>query len=430
MHVVNLRNFKETSDGVHIHEVSHKQDYLDKIADQLLKSFLRDCCIQTVTNSDEVESIELGQHASHLHDHQYITIEVSRKLQHIIPETPGNHRLVAGLVPILIQVAKDIFAEVDEVTELNGMWGLSDKECKNLRTSTEKAMENNEESPLLVPICEILAQLCTNNLGYLTKLNGINNGVINDWRGGLEFRDLLKALDRFMKQGDGLRMKIRILSLRRNMSSILTKAEHSNYRVRNLSNLAFCLLDFARFVPSRLVSFRAVRGNLTIQPEDVVREDELTFLQEFLVERESTDQVELLCSVVVNIDGKMAQFGYLKAEINSPSASEMHAYITSNHQGHFRAQVTGATPNKLFLLGTNEEELSSVLNDLKRSYSCETTGIEKGLQLKVVNSGDPPKNLTCHLTLFYHWGDEGISYEGKNFKAALDDHSSGKIFSA
>ena len=418
MHIENLREFEGNLVGV-IDERCSKAESINERGKCLISSFLQDCCIQTMTNADTVASCEPTQSLVSLTSKGYLTREVHEKLKQFFSEPScSNFQTISNLVPSLVQMTKEIFRQLEENPKLDGMWGLFNKDVEKVNEVVKEAIECTKIARLMVIMFDLLGKLCHQNM----SLMAVEEKDIKDMVEFCELRSLLQLTEEFMKDGEGLKLKKRLEIKGKRLFSIMNGDDNGIYLVRDLGNLAFGLIEFARFRASHIVSFNVtVNETLLIAPYGVnYDEDQRVFVQSFQMMTTKETQ-SVFCQADVNAEGFCKTVGTLRSEIVSKDIEKIKKdFQTGNpsirvvfHENH----------DKMLVHGTSQRKMDEITQRLRQTFDCSDTRVLQSPKLNLLSVSDQPR-----FDLFYHYGDEGIFYQGDGMAIVYEEIHSGLYF--
>ena len=412
MHIENLREFKENVSGV-IDERCSKAESINERGKCLISSFLQDCCIQTMTKADAVAFLGPTQCLASLTGKGFLTREVHEKLRQFFSQP--NFQIISNLVPFLVQMTKEVFRQVEESPKLDGMWGLFDEDVEKANDDVKKAIECTKATSLMGIMVDLLGKLCHRN----KSLMAAEEKDIKDMVKCCELRSLLQLTEKFMNDGEGLKLKMRLEVKVKRLLSIMKEEDNGIYLIRDYRNLAFGLIEFARFHASHIVSFSVTVNEKSLIPLDGINynEDESTFVQSFKI-MNTQEKQSAVCLANVNAKGFCKTVGSLRSEIVSKDIKKIKKDFQSRnpsvrlvfHENHERMLVHGTSKNKM----------DEVTQRLRQTFDCSVTAVIKSPKLKLFSVSDQP----C-FDLIYYDGDEGIFFRGDGMSIVYEEILSG-----
>ena len=153
-------------------------------------------------------------------------------------------------------------------------------------------------------MCNILVLLCHENSGNQSTAQ------IERWGETLAFLSILEFLKPFFKDLQDLRLHMRLENLSCHLRNIMEGVE-DDFFVLDVCNIARSLMNFARFVPSKLVTFQLnastnspVACNGEIVQYDKTRDK---YYQWFNITKESEEELQLHATAFVYGDGRRSK---------------------------------------------------------------------------------------------------------------------------
>ena len=280
MHIRNLRQVEGKEQQCKNAEI--KKLYYPKEMQAVFKMALNDCLI-------ELEESELDDYAERQKSIQerYDMICSSSVSESITETCPID-------IPKLVQDIKEIFHHKSRTDELNGLRGLFEEEVDAFRFKIQEAQSNKNLGGVVSEVGNVLAKLCENNRGDRTTA-----AQIQMWSRSLMTPLMLDFLEQFFKscpQDRRLLKRLRNLSAKQN--EIMDRSRDGDeLLLKDASNTANRLIDFARFEPSKLVRFQlnSSAGSHVAYNSGIIGHDRNhdVFSQEFTITEGQSEKLQI-----------------------------------------------------------------------------------------------------------------------------------------
>ena len=239
MHIRNLRQVEGKDQQCENFEI--KKLYFQKEMQAVFKMALNDCLI-------ELEGSELDDFAERQKSIQerYDMICSSSTSESITKTYPID-------IPKLVQDIKEIFHHKSKTDEPNGLRGLFEEEVDAFRFKIKEAQNNKNLGGVVSEVGNVLAKLCENNRGDRTTA-----AQIQMWSRSLMTPLMLDFLEQFFKRcPQDCRLLKRLRNLSEKQNEIMDRSRDGDeLLLKDASNTAKRLMDFAKFEPSKLVRFQ------------------------------------------------------------------------------------------------------------------------------------------------------------------------------
>ena len=383
MHVQNLRSLKVEPEDLGRDPDKDKMRYGFKKARKLVLSVLRDSCIEVSEDEREIECcLASEQFTSYLRNKKHVTDDLKQKIENLFDDT-AQYEVIANVVPQMVQFVKDIFKHAEVGTpSLNGMHGLEADDLEESLRAVQELLVQKKSERLMSEISKILEKLCLNNEQRLCSQEGATRAAdFKKWGRCLNFELLLKVLDPFLKEPKGIKVRKRTEVAAELIRGIVDEKEQGDFIARDLGNIAEDLMNFAKFIPARLVQFE-----VCCHQEEMVEVHALSdvesgtngavFVQTFNLNRKGPCHILVTATARVNMDGKESK-PCLKLE---ESAIKQRCY--------------------------------------KKSQTPKSRGSARDLQIVRVPQREVEE---VELKLMYKRGQNAFTYESNSF-VALEDH--------
>ena len=280
MHIRNLRQMEGKEQQCENFEI--KKMYFPREMQAVFKMALNDCLI-------ELEGSELDDFAESQKSIQerYDMICSSSASESITKICPID-------IPKLVQDIKEIFHHKSRTNEPNGLRGLFEEEVDAFRFKIKEAQSNKNLGGVVSEVGNVLAKLCENNKSVRTT-----TAQIQMWSRSLMTPLMLDFLEQFFKrcpQDSRLLKRLRNLSEKQN--EIMDRSRDGDeLLLKDASNTANRLIDFARFEPSKLVRFElnSSAGSHVAYNSGIIGHDRNhdVFSQEFTITEGPSEKLQI-----------------------------------------------------------------------------------------------------------------------------------------
>ena len=239
MHIRNLRQVEGKDQQCENFEI--KKFYFQKEMQAVFKMALNDCLI-------ELEGSKLDDYAERQKSIQerYDMICSSSASERITKICPID-------IPKLVQDIKEIFHHKSKTDRPNGLRGLFEEEVDAFRFKIQEAQSNKNLGGVVSEVGNVLAKLCENNRGDRTTA-----AQIQMWSRSLMTPLMLDFLEQFFKRcPEDCRLLKRLRNLSEKQNEIMDRSRDGDeLLLKDASNTAKRLMDFAKFEPFKLVRFQ------------------------------------------------------------------------------------------------------------------------------------------------------------------------------
>jgi len=397
----------------------------------LLKRVLRDCCIELDDSTEGIETAASpANHIGFLEYRQLLPKDIARKYQQLCSSSEeSNTETFLTIVPNVIQNIKEIFVD-ERISEVqNGLRGLPEetlrKSVANIRNAEQT---DNGFRELLDEVCEILHLLCRENrVGGPTAWNP-------SWGDHLVIFLMLDFLKHFFQYNrQDQRLYKRLLLLFSGRLRDVNSNRVDGVLKRDFCNISLGLVNFAKFDPSKLVTFKLTYSRNSPAPcwSGNVKCDGDIFSQRFHVRKETQEELRLHAIACVHVDGQICEKGTLQSVImlNAPGEEAFDRCMSPFVDVAVMKLKDKDSENlRVVLCSTQKRKLSEALEVLKREPSEELAD----LRLSEVTQ--------CHLTmrnvaakagadlsfrLIYKLGSETICLDSTDFETFADSSAGG-----
>ena len=425
----------------HVRELSTKiihcknAEFLKHLAfriSTLCKTVLRDCCIQLEGCESGVErAASAKNHAVYLEIHRAIPKDIAWKYQQLCSSSEESIiKIFLTVVPHLIQSIKEIFVDKGISEVQNGLRGLSDERLEQFLSKVREAEQSNKIRHLVCSLCKILSFLCMENCGKTPA------SEIVKWREGVGILVMLEFLKHFFQHCEqDVRLHKRLELFSRRLTEIMSDDVPVDIAdegfIRDLSNVSLSVINFSKFIPSKLVRFELTdsanapvlcdreNNNVDLQYD---RPHE-TFSQYFDIRKESEDELQLYAVARVHFGGRICEKGAFQTAIllNAPGEAAFDSCI---------ARFVGVAAVKLkdkdldnlrvILCSAQKEKLTEVLDVLERELSGEALDLRWSpvtqCRLALCTSASKAGEVVS-LRLVYKWGSDALFLDSNDFEA-------------
>ena len=239
MHIRNLRQVEGKEQQCENFEI--KKLYFPKEMQAVFKMALNDCLI-------ELEGSKLDDYAERQKSIQerYDMICSSSASESITKTCPID-------IPKLVQDIKEVFHHKSKRDRPNGLRGLFEEEVDAFRFKIQETQNNKNLGGVVSEVGNVLAKLCENNRGDQTTA-----AQIQMWSRSLMTPLMLDFLKQFFERcPQDCRLLKRLRNLSEKQNEIMDRSRDGDeLLLKDASNTAKCLIDFAKFEPSKLVRFQ------------------------------------------------------------------------------------------------------------------------------------------------------------------------------
>ena len=286
MHIRNLR--KLTSQTSKCENDDCKTEYLSREIPALFEMVLTDCFIESKGSEECSKRVESMKKTYQ----QTCSLSTSESITESFPT----------FVPDLIQNIKEIFVDEGVADVHNGLRGLSEETLSQFPPRIRDAEQKNRVQQLVCEISKILELLCCENSGKQSTAQ------IAFWGESLALPNMLDFLEPFFKH---CRQDHRLYMRLKHLSHLLKKIMYGlkdDFLVLDVCNVAWSLINFAKFVPSKLVRFQlndSTNSPVTCNTE-IVQYDKShdKYYQWFNITKESEEELQLHATASVYADGR------------------------------------------------------------------------------------------------------------------------------
>ena len=209
-------------------------------------------------------------------------------------------------IPKLVQDIKEIFHHERKRDVPNGLWGLFGEEVAAFRLKIKGAQEANKLGLVVAEVCNVVAKLCEKNRGFQTTASQIQM-----WRNNLMIPRMLDFLRKFFERcRQDRRLLKRLTNLSGKQNEIMGGSQEGNdLLLKDASNTAMRLIDFAKFEPSKLVRFQlnSSAGLHVAYNSGIIlhNRNNDVFSQEFTITEGPSEELQLRPTVLtVRLDGQ------------------------------------------------------------------------------------------------------------------------------
>lgn len=402
-------------------------DHLAREIHILCNDIFRDCCIEVAGCDGRVQTaFPTADYVHFLKMHRRVhEDEAQMYLEMISSSKEAKFGNFLACLPALIQAVKDIFpAEVIPEVQ-TGLRGLPKEIVEQLTSNVCVALQNDDILKLICEICETLKKLCLNNPEGVSQ----STDEIEMLASSIAILDLLCVLRRFFQSKEEIRLYKRLQVISSSLAAIMSNpCPVAKSLIRDFSNVALSLLEFAKFDPKKLVKFELLQESTGIShiPSSSLhytKPPHDTFSQEFLFRKECEDELCLHATANVHIHGQMCTVGAFQAVIMLPTIyeeafnrSEINTLPVDIQMRHHDAENL-----KVVLYGKQRACIVRALECLETELGevfqqCQTDITKCPLKMRsVVEAG-----TVIRLTLVYKWQSESISLESRYFDDFAD----------
>ena len=421
----------------HLRELSHRILDTNHMDPELIKHFtdqiqnlcasvLRDCCIE-IGRVEDVPPHEIKNAARVLEIHQKISKEDARKYQQMCSSSSkALTEIFLLIVPFLTQTIKEIFLDEGVSHIQNGLWGLPKSTIDQLASNVLGAVKNRNISKVAGEALNILEQLCLANKGDRSSEE------IKQWGSGGGMLYMLNVLERFFTSREERKLHKRLHDFSGFMKQILLDpTAFDEVSIRDVHNVSLSLVKFARFDPTNLVRFELVdsvaNSSITDNSEDVKYDDQGSFSQQFLIRKQTDDELQLDARALVHLDGMVRQVGAFRSEIFLPAASK-EAFERCQISDLPVAVETQSESEKLrvAICGTRRENILKALDLLKTGLGEDEIDWQQteitASPLTMLTTAQ--EGTVVSLRLVYKWRSKTIALESKDFVALVESSPS------
>ena len=209
-------------------------------------------------------------------------------------------------IPKLVQDIKEIFHHKSKTDEPNGLRGLFGEEVDSFRSKIKAAQEDKNLGRIVAAVADVLAKLCENN-----RCDQTNASQIQMWRRNVMIPCMLDVLEKYSARcQQHLRLLKRLRNLSEKQNEIMDGCQNGNEPLlKDASNTAMRLIDFAKFEPSKLVRFQlnSSAGPHVAYNNGIIRHNRNNdvFSQEFTITEGPSEELQLWPTVcTVRLDGQ------------------------------------------------------------------------------------------------------------------------------
>ena len=402
----------------------------------LCMSVLRDLCIEMECSAEGVErAASSTNHADYFLINHSTEIRPPNENRRPIPQDIASKfrqvclqshepclKTLLSIIPYLIQSVKEIYVDCGSTGPQNGLRGLSKDKIDAFVSNVQKAEQEENVGDLVYEMCEILEQLCIENLYNQAKAE------IKEWGERLGIGQMLISLNQFFQHSQqDIRLYKRLDLFSRNLRDIMTcrvRSDQVYVYLHDVCNILLSLIGFARCDPSKLVRFELVDTEnvpLSCYNESVSYDEfENIYWQRFYITKESEDDVLQLYAVArVHVNGQTCEKGAFQSEIVLNAASEeVFDKCMIGIADVAVMKLKDKRPGKLnvVLCSTKKEKILELHTALKRELREGLQDIRKTditrcyLKLSAIK---PSRKL--FLRLLYKWESEAVVFESKDF---------------
>ena len=428
MHLNHLRDL-----GKKILNLEHRNpqciDHLARDIHILCNDIFRDCCIEVAGCDERVETASPTKDYVHFLK-MYRKVpedEAEMYLEMISSSKEAKFGNFLTCLHALIQAVKEIFrAEVIPEVQ-TGLRGLPKEIVEQLASNVCVALQNDDILKLIFEVCETLKKLCINNSGSQST------DEIEMWASSIAILALLCFLKRFFQSKEETRLYKRLQVISSSLAAIISSpCPVAKSLIRDFSNVALSLLEFAKFDPKKLVKFELLESNgtshipssslqYTKPPHD-------TFSQTFQFRKECEDDLFLYATANVHIHGQMCTVGAFQAVITLPTI----------YEEAFNRSEINTLPVAIQMRQHDAENLKVVIYGMQRAcivraLECLQTELGEVLQRCKTEIKTCPLEMrsvveagtVVRLTLVYKWKSESIFQESRYFEAIADSNLRG-----
>ena len=192
MHVRHLREYAAKISGLQRTDANLMKYFAGQIQ-SLCNTLLRDCCIELETSAEGVErAASSSSYVHYMEIHRPVPEDIKERYPEIFSSPNESIKAFVAVVPNLIQITKEIFAEEEVSKVQNGLRGLLKERIEQFDLSVRNAKRNTKVGQLVYDVSRILELLCLNNC----DLPSIE---IKKWGENLAVLHMLKVLKPFYK---------------------------------------------------------------------------------------------------------------------------------------------------------------------------------------------------------------------------------------
>lgn len=404
------------------HEDAEQMKYFAYKIQMLCPGILRDCCIEMASSREDVEmAASTEDSARFLEIHRRISEDFASYIQRM--SSPCSSSVTGNflsIVPRLIQLIKEMFRDERAEVVQNGLKGLPEEEIRHLTAEVRNAEKHSSIPKMLCEACKVLEKLCLNNCGSHSSTQ------IQMWGNSLQSVCLLKLLKTFFQSCEDsklyARLELLLGSLREIMSNLVTVDE---IVVRDFYDVSLSLLNFAKFVPSKLVRFELIGpANSPLNSySEALRYDMFrdTFSQQFHVRKDSDASLELSASAHVHTHGRVGAFA---SEIILPASAEpIFDRLIAGVSVEVKKEFEGSGNQRVILCSTQKENVSQALNLLQREIGVEDWHQTEITKVPLTVRTFANAGAVVKLRLLYKWQSEAIGLDSKDFVALAESSS-------
>ena len=292
MHIRNLRQVERNEKQCKNPEM--KELYFPTEKQALCKMALEDCLIE-LEGSKLDDSAEREKSIKERYD-----MICSSSASESISETYQID------IPKLVQDIKEIFHHKSKTDKPNGLRGLFGEEVDEFRSKIKAAQEDKNLGRIVAAVADVLAKLCENN-----RCDQTNASQIQMWRRNVMIPCMLDVLEKYSARcQQHLRLLKRLRNLSEKQNEIMDGCQNGNEPLlKDASNTAMRLIDFAKFEPSKLVRFQlnSSAGPHVAYNNGIIRHNRNNdvFSQEFTITEGPSEELQLRPTVcTVRLDGQ------------------------------------------------------------------------------------------------------------------------------
>lgn len=436
MHVRHLREYAAKISGLQRTDANLMEYFAGQIQ-SLCNTLLRDCCIELETSAEGVErAASSSSYVQYMEIHRPVPEDIKERYPEIFPspnesiKAPNESiNAFVAVVPNLIQITKEIFAEEEVSKVQNGLRGLLKETIEQFDLSIRNAKRNNKVGQLVYDVSRILERLCLKNCDQPSieiEKWGENLAV-------LHMLEVLKPFYKYCKQDVRLYKRLELFSGR--LRDIVSERVDITDGVilRDFYNVSLSLVNFAKFDPSKLVKFELINTTnvaMTLHSESVEYDSSLdTFSQSFHLKKNLGDELQLCVVACVHIDGQIGKRGAFQSVIViNPSGEEVlnRCMIHFVDVAAIKLEEQASDVLQVCLCSTKKQKLLEALDDLKKKLGTDLVETRQEvskspLKIRTVNT----EQTVVSLRLVYKWGSEAVSLDSKDFLTLADSSAGG-----
>ena len=441
MHVKHIRYFATKIGKLEHESVELEKHFASKIH-AYCQMLLRDCCLEMESTADGV-----GKAASSTKLDAFITIRIQGNISDSLKDflffackdtcSSSEECIIEkfkDVTPELIQMIKEVFVDNEtDYEEQNGLRGLSDEALAPFELSIRIARQDNTVLKLMWVVGKILEKLCQQNCSYERE------SEVERWgksAANLAMLDFLKPFFQNCPTNRRLHKRLELLS-ERTMDILLNPREFADeVFIRDFSNVALSLIDFAKFDASKSVRFVLIdssNSRVNCSREYELNRNPSVFSQTVHVKKESEDELKLYASASVHMGGQIHKIGAFQSVIMlcesgwesfEKCRSPFHRVITA------KAKDKDSENLWVVLCSSQKQELSEMLQVLR----SEMSGLVDLTNSQVTQCPVTATNISAKagkvlsLRLIYKWGSDSLDIESEDFVVCADSSARSASF--